>query len=104
MPKFCKTEEVGLKKSKTSETTSHTTSDSTYGGFNLNDKATDSKDVEVWEVRPTGRGKAKKKASPSSIPLESSAAAPLLIDWLVDKWKNVASGLFPKKRKLRILI
>ena len=104
MPKFCKTEEVGLKKSKTSETTSHTTSDSTHGGFNLNDKATDSKDVEVWEVRPTGRDKAKKKASPSSIPLESSVAAPLLIDWLVDKWKTSHRVCFPKRRKPRILI
>ncbi|GJR08278.1 hypothetical protein Tco_0790930 [Tanacetum coccineum] len=69
---------------RTMENTSHATSNSTQAGFNLNDEATDSDDVEV---RPMGRDKAKKKVSSSSVRSKSSVVvgALALIDQLVDK-------------------
>ncbi|GKB22219.1 hypothetical protein Tco_0856142 [Tanacetum coccineum] len=63
------------------------------------DEAAHSEEVEVQKVRPTGHDKAKKKSSSASVPLESSTVAPLLVDRLVDKWKNVASSLFSKKER-----
>ncbi|GKF59712.1 hypothetical protein Tco_0176498 [Tanacetum coccineum] len=66
MPKYLKNCKGGAsKKSRTSETTSHGTSDSAHFGLNLNNEADDSEDVEIQEVRPIGRDKSKKKA-PSS--------------------------------------
>ncbi|GKB85745.1 hypothetical protein Tco_0958017 [Tanacetum coccineum] len=69
---------------RTMENTSHATSNSTQAGFNLNDEATDSDDVEV---RPICRDKAKKKVSSSSVRSKSSvvSGALALIDQLVDK-------------------
>ena len=49
-----------------------------------------------------GKEKAKKKASSSSVPSESSAVAfTPFVDMLVNKWKNVHSGLFYKKNEDR---
>ncbi|GKA44423.1 hypothetical protein Tco_0737147 [Tanacetum coccineum] len=68
------------------ETTSHATSDSAHGGCKLNEDADDldAEEEEVQEVKPMGRGKAKKKASSSSAPSEYSIFPPL-VDQLVDK-------------------
>nr|GEV10078.1 hypothetical protein [Tanacetum cinerariifolium] len=89
-----------LQKLKTLETTSFNTSDSTHNGVSLNDKVdhlNDEDKKDVWEVRPMGKNKAKKKAYSSSVPLESSAVALTpSVDLFVDKWENVHSGLFSK--------
>ncbi|GJV92951.1 hypothetical protein Tco_1540764 [Tanacetum coccineum] len=63
----------GSKKSWTSKTTSHDTSDSLHIGLDLNDEVVDSEDVEV-EVRHMGQDRSKKKASSSIARSESSAA------------------------------
>lgn len=81
MPKFCKTKEKAIEKSKTLETTSYATSDTSQGGWNLNEEANNS----VGKFRLMGREKAKNKASSSSVPSESSAAALVLVDMIVDK-------------------
>ena len=99
MPKFYKTKEKALKKSNALETTSHATPDSPHGGFYLNEEVDDSSEEEVRDGRPTGRDKDKKKTSSASIPSESSVATPLFVDRLVDKWKNIASGFFSKKKE-----
>ncbi|GJZ37955.1 hypothetical protein Tco_0584146 [Tanacetum coccineum] len=49
----------------TSETTSQGNSDSAHIGLDLNEEAADSEDVDVQEVAPKGRDRAKKKASSS---------------------------------------
>nr|GEW60989.1 hypothetical protein [Tanacetum cinerariifolium] len=71
MPKFFKTKKTSFKKSRTSETTSQGNSDSAYIGVDLNDEATNSEDVEVQEVRPMYRDRAKKKGSSSGARSES---------------------------------
>ncbi|GJW62003.1 ALP1-like protein isoform X1 [Tanacetum coccineum] len=50
----------GSKKLRTSKTSSHDTLRSTHIGLDLNDKAADSEDEEVQEVRPIGWDKLKK--------------------------------------------
>nr|GEZ96209.1 hypothetical protein [Tanacetum cinerariifolium] len=47
MPKFLKSKKTSSKQSRTLETTSYGTSDSTHVGLDLNDEAADSEDVEV---------------------------------------------------------
>ncbi|GKA21802.1 hypothetical protein Tco_0707764 [Tanacetum coccineum] len=72
----------------------------THIGLGQNDEATDSEDVEVQEVRPMGRDKSKKKASSSTVCLESSVAGEAsLVDELLNKWSHVAYPLIlPKSR------
>ncbi|GJS43275.1 glutathione S-transferase T3-like protein [Tanacetum coccineum] len=77
IPKFLKSKNPSSKKSRTSKTTSHGTLDSTHIALELNDKATDSEDVEVQEVRPV---------------VDHS-----LIDAFVRKFKNVATPLFSSR-------
>ncbi|GKB69803.1 hypothetical protein Tco_0931215, partial [Tanacetum coccineum] len=61
------------------------------------DDLNDEDKEDVWEVRPMGKNKSKKKASSSSVPSESSAVALIpSVDLYVDKWKNVHSSLFSK--------
>nr|GEZ13010.1 hypothetical protein [Tanacetum cinerariifolium] len=70
----------------TSETTSQCNSDSAHVSLGLNDIATDSDDVEVQEVRPMGRDKAKKKRSLFGARLESLVAGdPGLVDALLKR-------------------
>ncbi|GKA96184.1 hypothetical protein Tco_0818279 [Tanacetum coccineum] len=96
--KKCKSS--GSKKSRTSETTLHDTSDSTHIGLDLNDEAIDSEDEEVEEVRPIGWDMAKKKASSFVIRLESSIAGDQsLVDALMNKWSHVASPLFSQRQE-----
>ncbi|GJW63349.1 hypothetical protein Tco_0115233 [Tanacetum coccineum] len=86
---------VLLKKSRTSETTTHATLDSTHIGLDLNDKAANSEDVEVQDVRRMGQDMSKKKASSSTARSESSAASEVgLVDAFFNKWKQVVSTLF----------
>ncbi|GKE15524.1 hypothetical protein Tco_1423101 [Tanacetum coccineum] len=64
--------------------------DSARGGFNLNNEAGDSKEKEVREVRPMGQDEAKKKASSSFVPSESSIEATTIENGR--KHKSVATG------------
>ncbi|GKD99497.1 hypothetical protein Tco_1387481 [Tanacetum coccineum] len=67
-------------------------------GLDSNDKAADSKDVEVLEVQPLGRGRSKKK--PSAARSESSSAGePGVVQALLIKWKNIATPLFSQKKE-----
>ncbi|GKF12926.1 hypothetical protein Tco_0050852 [Tanacetum coccineum] len=68
-------ERKGSKKFKTSKTTS----ESTQGGFNLNDEADDSEE-EIREERPIGRNRAKKKASSSSRYVAGGGLVELIVD------------------------
>ncbi|GJU98930.1 hypothetical protein Tco_1328201 [Tanacetum coccineum] len=87
------------KKSRTSETTSQGNLDSTHIGLNLNDKATDSEDVEVQEVPPMGRDRVKKKASSSGARSEFSVAGdPSLVDALLSKFTIAATPFFRRGR------
>ncbi|GJT26170.1 RNA-directed DNA polymerase, eukaryota [Tanacetum coccineum] len=87
------------KKSRTSETTSQGNLDSAHIGLNLNDKATDSEDVEVQEVPPMGRDRVKKKASSSGARLEFSVAGdPSLVDALLSKFTMAATSFFRRGR------
>ncbi|GJX14057.1 ribonuclease H-like domain-containing protein [Tanacetum coccineum] len=84
MPKFYKSKKSSSKKSRTSETTSQGNLDSAHIGLDLNDKATDSEDVDVQEVAPMGRDRAKKKASSSGARSKTSIAGdPSLFDALL---------------------
>nr|GEU88931.1 hypothetical protein [Tanacetum cinerariifolium] len=82
----------GSKKSWTSKTTSHGTSDSLHIGLDLNNEAVDLEDVEVQEVRHMGRDMSKKKASSSIARSESSTAAGEagLVNALLNKWSHIA--------------
>ncbi|GJT93138.1 glutathione S-transferase T3-like protein [Tanacetum coccineum] len=100
MPKFLKSKKTSSKKSRTSETTSQGNSDSAHIGVDLNDEAADSEDVEVQEVRPMGRDRAKKKGSSSGARSESSVAGdPSLVDALVTKFTMVATPFFPSRKE-----
>ncbi|GJU06863.1 glutathione S-transferase T3-like protein [Tanacetum coccineum] len=91
MPKFYKSKKLTFKKptfkkSRTSKTTSQGNSDSAHIGLNLIDEAADSEDVNVQEVAPMGRDRAKKKASSSGARSETSIAGdPSLIDALLKR-------------------
>ncbi|GJU88815.1 hypothetical protein Tco_1301238 [Tanacetum coccineum] len=65
------------------------TSDSTHGGFNLNEDADDldAEEEEVQEVRPMGRDRSKKKTSSSFVHSESSTA-----NWSRESVKLVIRG------------
>nr|GEV77149.1 hypothetical protein [Tanacetum cinerariifolium] len=70
----------------TSETTSQGNSNSSHIGLNLNDEAADSEDVNVQEVAPMGRDRAKKKASSSVARSETSIACDYsLVDALLKR-------------------
>ncbi|GKB75255.1 hypothetical protein Tco_0942150 [Tanacetum coccineum] len=100
MPKFFKSKKSSSKKSRTSETTSQGNSDSAHIGLNLNDEAADSEDVEVQEVSPMGRDRAKKKASSFGARSETSVAGePSFVDALLSKFTMVAISVFFSQRK-----
>ncbi|GJW88426.1 glutathione S-transferase T3-like protein, partial [Tanacetum coccineum] len=95
MQKLLKSKKSSSKKSRTSETTPQGNSDSTHIGLNLNDETADSKDVEVQEVAPMGRGRAKKKASSSGARSKTSVACdPSLVDALLSKFTMAATPFF----------
>ncbi|GKC62081.1 hypothetical protein Tco_1089679 [Tanacetum coccineum] len=72
------------KASGTSVTTSQGNSDSIHIVLNLNDEAYDLEDVEVQEVAPIGRDRAKKKASSSGARSKTSVAGdPSLVNALL---------------------
>ncbi|GKF89743.1 hypothetical protein Tco_0263706, partial [Tanacetum coccineum] len=72
---------------------------SAHIGLNLNDKATDSVDVEVQEVPPMGRDRVKKKASSSGARLEFSVAGdPSLVDALLSKFTMAVTSFFRRGR------
>ncbi|GJZ65428.1 hypothetical protein Tco_0622124 [Tanacetum coccineum] len=74
-------------------------SDSAHIGLNLNDEAADSEDVEVQEVAPMGRDRAKKKASSSGARSETSVAGdPSLVDALLSKFTMAATPFFSRGR------
>ncbi|GKE83136.1 glutathione S-transferase T3-like protein [Tanacetum coccineum] len=84
MPKFYISKKSSSKKSRTSETTSQGNLDSAHIGLDLNDEAADSEDVDVQEVAPMGRDRAKKKASSSGARSKTSIAGdPSLFDALL---------------------
>ncbi|GKC40080.1 hypothetical protein Tco_1052464 [Tanacetum coccineum] len=77
LPTCLKIQEKTSKKSKTSETTSYTTSDSTHGDFNLNEDTDDlgAEEEEVQEVRPRARTYLRiKRHSPSSFEIFTAHA------------------------------
>ncbi|GKA12929.1 hypothetical protein Tco_0692475 [Tanacetum coccineum] len=62
-------------------------------------EAADLEEVEVQKVRPM-RDKAKKKGASSFVRSESSTTGtPALIDQLVHKWTNAASGQFFSRKE-----
>nr|GEZ41649.1 hypothetical protein [Tanacetum cinerariifolium] len=94
-PKFFNSKKSSSKKSRTLETTSQGNLDSAHIGLNLNDEAADSEEVEVQEVPPMGRDRAKKKASLSGARSESSVAGdPSLVDVLLNKFKMATTPFF----------
>nr|GEW92581.1 hypothetical protein [Tanacetum cinerariifolium] len=80
---------------KDTKTTSQSNSDSAHIGLNLNDEAADSKDVNVQEVKPMGRDRAKKKASSYGARLKTSIAGdPSLVDALLSKFTMAVTSFF----------
>ncbi|GKC43255.1 hypothetical protein Tco_1060977 [Tanacetum coccineum] len=92
-PLFYSKQNKGSKKAKTSETTLG----SAQGGLNLN-KESDGFGEEGCEVRPIGRGPAKKKAYASSRLKSSFVAGRGLVDFVTDKWKSLESVGWGKRR------
>nr|GEW36296.1 hypothetical protein [Tanacetum cinerariifolium]GEW56578.1 hypothetical protein [Tanacetum cinerariifolium] len=83
---------------KDTETTSQGNSDSAHIGLNLNDEAADSKDVDVQEVAPMGRDRAKKKASSSGARSKTSIAGDhSLVDALLSKFTMAATSFFAEE-------
>ncbi|GKA71943.1 putative hexokinase, partial [Tanacetum coccineum] len=84
----------GIKKSKTSETTSGLA----QGGFNLNDEASGPEE-EIREERSIGRDRVKKKASSSSSrSATSSIAGGGLVEMVADKWKSSSWQVGERRR------
>lgn len=89
--KQCK---IKSKLSKTSQSTSFNTSESSLGGFNLNNAMDQDEDEddeeeeenEVWEVWPMGRDKANKKLASSTS--SSAGGNEGFVNMLVKKWAN----------------
>nr|GFA18012.1 hypothetical protein [Tanacetum cinerariifolium] len=100
MPKFLKSKNPYFKKSRTSKTTSHDTSDSAHIGLHLNNKAINYDEVEVQDVRSMGRDIPKKMGSYSASRSASSAAADhSLVDALLSKFTQVATTLFSSRNE-----
>ncbi|GJU42897.1 hypothetical protein Tco_1195854 [Tanacetum coccineum] len=68
------------------------------GGFNLNDEA-DGSEEKIKEERPICRDRANKKASSSAHYESSSIIRGGLVELVADKWKNIKSANWGKKKE-----
>nr|GEV20730.1 hypothetical protein [Tanacetum cinerariifolium] len=99
VPKFYKSKKSSSKKSRTSDSTSQGNSDSAHISLDLNDEASDSEDIDVQEVAPMCRDRAKKKASSSGACSKTSIASdPGLVDALLSKFRMAATPFFRRGR------
>ena len=99
MPNFyTQSKSDGSKKSRTSESSSHVTSEaSTQGGLNLNEEAGDYDEEVVREVQPMVRERSKKKeASQPRSEASTFVAADLVV---TEKWSSAAMGMVSHRKE-----